>query len=288
MEDRTTERQDARRQKRKKAKQIRKLKLIALAVGFVVMIALLITLLVHLYQRWDARFDSNTSVIFIQENGQVVSNDVIAFDTNKYSQTELETFISETIATYNEENGEKAVVQKSLKVEEGIASLILIYQDMATYCDFSGAEVFVGTINEAASAGYTFEGQFAGIVDGKATACDKSAFLGQDELTVVIIKANTKISVYGEIQYVSVENVSEVGANWIITKEGEFLLEQPAPETGTDDIPESETSDGSVDGTELETEEEETSTEIIFDFGDQEIAEDEEIYSEVYTYIIFK
>ena len=288
MEDRTTERQDARRQKRKKAKQIRKLKLIALAVGFVVMIALLITLLVHLYQRWDARFDSNTSVIFIQENGQVVSNDVIAFDTNKYSQTELETFISETIATYNEENGEKAVVQKSLKVEEGIASLILIYQDMATYCDFSGAEVFVGTINEAASAGYTFEGQFAGIVDGKATACDKSAFLGQDELTVVIIKANTKISVYGEIQYVSVENVSEVGANWIITKEGEFLLEQPAPETGTDDVPESETSDGSVDGTELETEEEETSTEIIFDFGDQEIAEDEEIYSEVYTYIIFK
>lgn len=288
MEDRTTKRQDARRQKRKKAKQIRKLKLIALAVGFVVMIALLITLLVHLYQRWDARFDSNTSVIFIQENGQVVSNDVIAFDTNKYSQTELETFISETIATYNKENGEKAVVQKSLKVEEGIASLILIYQDMATYCDFSGAEVFVGTINEAASAGYTFEGQFAGIVDGKATACDKSAFLGQDELTVVIIKANTKISVYGEIQYVSVENVSEVGANWIITKEGEFLLEQPAPETGMDDVPESETSDGSVDGTELETEEEETSTEIIFDFGDQEIAEDEEIYSEVYTYIIFK
>jgi hypothetical protein len=159
---------------------------------------------------------------------------------------------------------------------------------VATYCDFSGAEVFVGTINEAAAAGYTFEGQFAGIVDGNASACDKSAFLGQDELTVVIIKANTKISVYGEIQYVSIENVSEVGDNWIVTKDGEFLLEQPAPETGSDDIPESETSDGSVDGTELETEEEETGTEIIFDFGDEEVVEEEEQYSEVYTYIIFK
>ena len=288
MERRTTERQDAKRKKRKKAKQIRKLKLIALAVGFVVMIALLVTLIVHLYQRWDARYDSNTSVIFIEENGQVVSNDVIAFDTNKYSQTELESFISETIATYNEENGEKSVVQKSLEIEEGMASLILIYKDVATYCDFSGAEVFVGTINEAVTAGYTFEGQFAGIVDGNASACDKSAFLGQNELTVVIIKANTKINVHGEIQYVSVENVSQVGENWIITREGEYLLEQPLPETESESVPESETSDGSVDGTELETEEEETSTEIIFDFGDEEIVEEEENYSEVYTYIIFK
>ena len=48
------------------------------------------------------------------------------FDTDKYSQTELEAFVSETIATYNEENGEKSVVQKSLEVEEGVASLFMI------------------------------------------------------------------------------------------------------------------------------------------------------------------
>ena len=34
--------------------------------------------------------------------------------------------------------------------------------------------------------------------------------------------------------------------------------------------------------------EEETSTEIIFDFGDSEEKDEEETYSEVYTYIIFK
>ena len=286
MESKTTDRQELRRRRRKRAKRIRIMKLIALAVSFVVMLVLLATLVIQLYKRWNARFDSETSVIFIQESGQIVTNDVILFDTNKYSQSELEAFVSDTLTTYNKENGEKSVVQKSLKVEDGVASLILIYKDVATYCDFTGAELFIGTINEAVAAGYTFEGRFAAVEDGALTECRHEEIIRQTDMTVAIIKANTRISVQGEIRYVTTENLLEVGENWIVTAEGANLLPDTESESSQTDT-ESETSDGTVDGTESEPEEE-TSTEIIFDFGDGEVDNTEESYSEVYTYIIFK
>ena len=281
------------RKKSKKAKRIQRL--VILLVLVLIFITLLVVVGLHLYQKWEARYDSNTSVIFILEDGQIVTNDVVMFDTSKYSQDELNAFIEETIDTYNKEHGEDSVVQESFEIDNNVASLILTYKDAATYTDFSGTEMYVGTISDAVAKGYKFEGQFASIVDGRAVACSIDKFYGQSELKVAIVKANTKISVEGEILYVSTENVAQFGENWIITKDGYNLLENGQTqssqnsETGTESELDSEEVDGSVDATELVTEETETSTEIIFDFGDEDSTEIlQTTYSEVYAYIIYK
>ena len=289
------------RRKRKKSKKI----IVGRSIALVLFLILVLTVVGYfiakdLYQKWEARFDSNTSVVFLQEDGSVVSNDVIYFDTNIYNQTELGLFIEETIRTYNQEHGEGAVVKNSLTIENNVASLILVYKDADTYEDFSGIELFMGSVTEAVAAGYDFGGKFAKIVDGKAVECTKSDFVGDTELKVAIIKANTKIQIEGEILYISAENVMGYGKNWIVTKEGCDLLEvgnQLETETGTDTntdteglTSETETSDISVDGNEnLTEEEEESGTDIIFDFGDTELPpKEDETYTEVYTYIIYK
>ena len=286
------------RRKRKKSKKI----IVGRSIALVLFLMLILTVLGYfiakdLYQKWEARFESNTSVVFIQEDGSVVSNDVIYFDTSIYDQTELGLFIEETISTYNKKHGEGSVEKNSLTLENNVASLILEYKDAATYTDFSGIELFMGSVSEAVSEGYEFDGKFAKIVDGKAVECTKSDFVGNTELKVAIIKANTKVQIEGEILYISAENVMGYGKNWIVTKEGCDLLEvgnQLETETATDESSgtntensETENVDGSID--DPEQKETEESTDIIFDFGDTELPPKEDItYTEVYTYIIYK
>lgn len=291
MEKKTTN-----RRKRKKSQKIIYGRVIPLAVFLLLIVTVVgVFIFKDLKQKWEARFDSNTSVVFLLEDGGIVSNDVIYFDTSKYDKTELESFIKESIRTYNQKNGENSVVQKSLSLENNIASLILIYKDASIYEDFSGIELFMGSMSEAVSEGYKFDGKFAKIVDGKATECAVKDFSGQTDLKVAIIKANTKIQVEGEILYISAENVMGYGKNWVVTKDGCDLLEvgnQLETESVTQSAStttETDNVDGSVDDTENLPEEKETSTEIIFDFGDTEFSPaDDETYSEVYTYIIYK
>lgn len=284
-----TTKEAANRRKRKRAARFKRRLMVALLVLVIILFIILLVMVgVYLYKKWEARYDSNTSVLFILEDGEVVSNDVIAFDTNKYSQTELEQFIEDTIDTYNDENGKNSVVQKEFTLENNVVSLILTYADAKTYADFSGNELFVGSISEAVQAGYKFDGKFASIIDEKAVECSIDKFFGQKDLKVAIIKANTKVSVDGEIMYLSAENVSSFGENWIVTKNGCNLLgkgNESKPEPGTEK--ESEKESTSIDNSEPE-QEPETSTEIIFDFGDEEVPEAEDTYSEVYTYIIFR
>lgn len=267
--------------RKKKAKKILAGRAIALLLFILVIVTVIGYCIVKdLYQKWEARFDSNTSVVFLLEDGSVVSNDVIYFDTSVYDQTELGLFVEESIRTYNNKYGEDTVVKESLTIENDVASLILTYKDAATYSDFSGIDLFLGSIAEAVAKGYQFDGKFAKIVDGKAVECSVSEFTGLSDLKVAIIKANTKIQVEGEIVYISAENVMGYGKNWIVTKEGCDLLEV-GNQLGTD-------TESEGTGTEGVTEEE-TSTEVIFDFGDSELPPAEDVtYSEVYTYIIYK
>lgn len=281
-----------RKRKKKSARARQRQRLLTLVALVGVFVLVLIVAGMHLYQEWEARYESDTSIVFVEGDGTIITNDVVAFDTDKYSTVELELFVDEAIDTYNRTNGEDSVVKESLVVENNVASLILKYADVDTYKKFTDAELFVGSIAQAVAAGYTFDGQFVSIIDGKAIETSVDKFYGQTDVKVVIIKANTKVQVDGEILYLSAENVAEFGENWIITRENTGLLEQGDPDVGqsteSETNTDSELSDGSVDGTELVTEEEETGTEIIFDFGDEDVPTAEDTYSEVYTYIIYK
>ena len=286
-------RESTNKRKRRRSKRARQRRRILLLFAMLVVLLLIgVVAGVHFYKQWTHRFDSNTSVVFILKDGTVVTNDVVEFDTGKYSQSELEHFVEDTIHTYNQDHGKESVVQQSLEIENKVASLILTYADVKTYEEFSGTELFVGSITEAVAAGYKFDGQFASVVDGRAIKTSIDKFIGQTDLKVAIIKANTKVQVEGEIMYLSSENVAKFGENWVIMHDDANLLGTgnagagPSTESETEISTDSEMSDGSVDGTELVTEEE--STEIIFDFGDEEVSPEEDTYSEVYTYIIYK
>lgn len=230
-----------------------------------------------------AKADTNT--VYVLKNGKIVSTDVEAFDEKTYDKDELESYVKDVIDTYNKENGKNSLKQKSYEVEENVAKLVLEYASAKVYEDVNGVEIFTGTIKEAKAAGYKFEGDYAKLVDGKAVTATADDFVKGEDYKVVIIKSNTKVVVPGEICFVSTENTSKVGEDYIIIKDGcQLMTDESAVDTeyDTEFGTEAEGSDGSISEDELVN----GDGEIIFDFGEEE--EQGSQYSEVLTYIIYK
>ena len=229
--------------------------------------------------------ETDRNTIFVLKDEKIISTDLESFDGNKYDQTKLESYVAGVIDTYNKANGEDSVIQKEISVEENKATLILEYANADVYEDINGVELFVGSIDKAAEAGYALTGDihFAEMKDGKAVVANLSDFIDDANYKMVVIKANTKVVVPGKICYVSTENVAKVGKDYVITESGSQLLADTS-EIGTESGTEFGTE---VEGAVGEDEVEGGDGEIIFDFGDEPETEDNQ-YSEVLTYIIYK
>lgn len=236
-------------------------------------------------------YDTDTNTVFVEENGKIVSVDIETFDKNDYSEKDLKSYIQESIDSYNAKNAD-SVKKKKLSVKNNVATLVLEFADDKVYQEFSGTELFQGTIAEAKEEGYAFDTEFVKFSNGKVSPCEAKEILDKEELNVVIIKSNTNVQVNGEILYVSAQNIAEVGTNRVSIKEGSHIsdLEVYGTENieGTEEVEGTETTEdeGSVGEDELLIEAEEI--EMKFDFSDSEQAGSSSQLSEVYTYIVYK
>jgi len=86
------------------------------------------------------------------------------------------------------------------------------YETVDDYTAFNGVELYEGKIVQALAAGYDFDTDFAGVdKDGSVTGVTRGDILAQEDLKVVIIKANTDVKIDGKILYVSCDNVTVTG-----------------------------------------------------------------------------
>ena len=92
------------------------------------------------------------------------------------------------------------------------------------YTAFNGIELYQGTVIDSLSAGYVYDGPFVRVENGTAKGeATKRDIYEQEDLKVVIIRANTDVLVDGEICYVSSENVALTGADSVSIREGYYL-----------------------------------------------------------------
>lgn len=106
-------------------------------------------------------------------------------------------------------------------MEDGTAKLRMDYETVDDYTAFNGVELYEGKIVQALAAGYDFDTDFAGVdKDGSVTGVTRGDILAQEDLKVVIIKANTDVKIDGKILYVSCDNVTVTGKDSVSIKEG--------------------------------------------------------------------
>lgn len=259
---------------------------------------LCILLCAGLFSGCGTTLESDTTVVYVDEKGAVISLDVEELDQDYYDQTELEAFVTDAVKKYTAEHGKDSVQLQDLTVQDGIAKLKMKYKTAEDYSDFNGIELYQGKTVACLAAGYPFDVDFVKVEAGKVTgAAAKQDIYADTELKVVIIKANTDVKVAGEICYVSTENVNLTGTDSVSIREGYSLGGGTAEEVmGV-------VSNESIDGTETagdalteETEgasednvtEEISATEFEIDTFQALLAGSGSFETEVYTYIVYK
>ena len=127
-----------------------------------------------------AKLDVQENTIALQKSGKVLEAAVESFDQSYYDEEELNTYVQKAVEAYTQEHGKKSV---------------------------SGVECFSGSIVEAQAAGYDFDLDFYPVTEGKADkkSVKGSTLLKDDDLKVLIVKANSDLIVPGKIVYVSAD-----------------------------------------------------------------------------------
>ena len=266
------------RKKGKAARQRQKL----MITGALAVVLVIVSIIGVFVLGGCSTYETDTNTVYLIEDGKVVSNSVEDFDESVYSKDELKSYIKGLVDTYNAEHPD-AIKQKSLNVKNGTATLVMEYATAEDFETFEGTEIFVGSIADAVAAGYTFEGEFANVADGKAMPWTAEEFINDTTYQVVIIKANVNVSLKeGQICYVSAQNTESVKDGVVVIKDGANIFANL-------DVVETEDTESATELEGVITEDElllGTEEEIIFDFGDEEVEENQ--YSSVYTYIIYK
>ena len=228
--------------------------------------------------------EADTNTIYVSKHGRIVTMDVEQLDQSYYDETELKEFVDSAVDEYNTENGKNSVKVDDLTVEDGTAKLRM------DYTAFNGVELYEGKIVQALAAGYDFDTDFAGVdKDGSVTGVTRGDILAQEDLKVVIIKANTDVKIDGKILYVSCDNVTVTGKDSVSIEEGTGI--EKTWITESEEVPSTETV--------LETESTEDAGDVIEGeviIGTEEASGNDVVTNlsggssgtDVYTYIIYK
>lgn len=229
--------------------------------------------------------EADASLVYVDKKGGVISLDVEELGQAYYDEEELEEFVKEHVDAYTAEHGRSSVKLEKIAVEDGTAKMQMSYGTAADYAGFNGIELYQGKVVSSLADGYTYDGDFAKVESGKVTgAATKQEIYGDEELKVVIIRANTDVKIEGEICYVSCENVKLTGVDTVSIREGYFLDNgtadvQAVPPAGAESLSGTE----SLSGAEGLTE----GTEAPGDTGAQSMDEGS-FETDVYTFIVYK
>lgn len=229
--------------------------------------------------------EGEASVVYVDKKGTVLSLDVEGLEEDYYDEAELSDFVNAAVDDYNEEHGKGLVKVESLLAEEGIAKLKMKYKTAQDYWNFNGIELYQGKVVASLVEGYTYDADFAKVEDGKVVGvATKQDIYADDDLNVVIIKANTDVKIDGEICYVSCENVKLTGTDSISIREG-YYLDNGA---GQSVYEEENLGTEQTVGTEAAVESTESGGTMAGEIEAEGITDDGSFETDVYTFIVYK
>ncbi|MCC8168471.1 MAG: hypothetical protein LIO37_03930 [Clostridiales bacterium] len=246
-------------------------------------------------------YGADSSTVFILKSGKVVSVDVEDFEEDTYNITDLQAYVEAELENYTSVNGGSSVKLSDLTVDNDVAALTIEYASIDDYEAFNGIFLYSGTVIQALRDGYTFDVSFKRASDGREVSV--SEVLDSEKLNLVIIQANTTVTVPGEIVYYSYDGEA------VLTSEDTLAIgqglsdssdteDETADPVGTEDVSaetestEDVTTSGSVSDEEMLTGDSETE-EVTFDFDayeeeNPEVTSEASLYTDIYTYIIYK
>ena len=178
--------------------------LVGAAAVLVIVIVVIVCLVTGVFEK-----RAEKSTLTLEDDGTIVCEEVTEFEADYYDGSELQSYAREQVAVYNDANGADRVRLERVAVGDGDAYMRTRYQSPEDYRQFTGYEIFQGTIAQAQEAGYTFSDTFVGVENGaKGDSVGSDQVLSDTEKKVLILRENITVTVEGTVLYVSDESTT--------------------------------------------------------------------------------
>lgn len=154
----------------------------------------------------SAKTDVDKTSVIIDKKGAVTQVIVEDFSQPYYNQEELKSQIEQKAAQYNQScgNQEGAVLDELDVSEQGQIKVRMKFAGSQDYTSFNEKLLFVGTVSDAYSAGYSFPDMTA-VSDGGRLAA--SEVLEKGGMHIAVLEESQQLKLPGKIAYYS-EGVS--------------------------------------------------------------------------------
>lgn len=155
----------------------------------------------------DAEQETVNSLI-LDKDGSVENMIIEGFDKDYYDLDGLNAMIKDSIEQYCRQNPSADITLKGSEVSDGQVRVSMKYDSAASYMGYNSETLFVGTIQEAYSAGYDLNISLTDVKDSSNTI-GKQELLEMGEKHIVIIQLPStmtdgmRLQCFGEILYIS-------------------------------------------------------------------------------------
>lgn len=145
-------------------------------------------------------FDPSASSLYIQKDGKLTQAIVESFEQDFYSLDGIRSMTEKEVDTYNQSFGEEKIAINRLEVQDDTLYLLLDYADADAYSQYNEAYCFVGTVDDALSAGLPFDMVFK---DKSYEECTAAKATEKKSNHVAVLKEEGMVELEGPVKYVS-------------------------------------------------------------------------------------
>ena len=153
-------------------------------------------------------FDPSVTSLYVQKNGELTYAVVESFEKEYYSLSEFQSMIDREVESCNSNYSEPAISVERLEVENGTLYLLLNFSNAEAYSSYNEEYCFVGTIEDALSAGQSFSLLFK---DADYEECTTAEVTEKKDNQVLILQNEGIVQLEKPVKYVSnnVEIISD-------------------------------------------------------------------------------
>ena len=203
--------QAPKKKKKKKNQTKRIISLVLIAVALLLIVILLLKLASGLIKGGK---EADVTTFTLKEDGKVVYEEVVDMSGVDVDEKELSAYANEELDNYNKAHGSDSVKLSKIRLDDGIAYQKTTYKDVTCYHDFTGYEVYNGSVSSAKSSGYDFETTFVSAYEGiTGDEVNADAATNNSDLSVLIIRENGQVKVPGSIRFISANGVKLIDEN---------------------------------------------------------------------------
>lgn len=145
--------------------------------------------------------NKDVTTISLQKDGKVVQTIVEDFSKEQYDINEFQKMNENTVSYFNENMDREAVTIHSMHEEEGTLKVVMDYANANDYYEFNAKLLYVGTIEQANTAGYDLNQSYTDVKSGESVTVDKA--LEKTGHHVAIVSEPVDVETFAGILYVS-------------------------------------------------------------------------------------